>query len=150
LRSLYLREVSYTACALKSNAFLFIVCLILSASSLLAHHSIPGAYIVGKEITVEGIVKEFQFVNPHPFLLVEVRSANGTARMWKFEMDNRSELADVGIKKDTFQPGNRIIVTGNPATADKESLYVRKLERPSDGFRLDQIDSSPRVTSKPR
>jgi Family of unknown function (DUF6152) len=135
---------------MKTNAFLFLVSLIVLTEAMLSHHSISGAYIVGREITVEGIVKEFHFVNPHPFLLVEVRNANGSGKTWKFEMDNRFELADVGIKNDTFKAGNRIVVTGNPATEDKESLYIRKLERPSDGFRLEQIESSPRITSKPR
>ena len=122
--------------------------LVLASVIALAHHSIPGAYLIEKEITVEGILREFHFVNPHPFLVVEVRGVNGIAKKWKFEMDNRSELSEAGMTKDTFKSGDRVIVKGNPAASVKESLYIRKLERPSDGFRYEQVGSSPRITSK--
>jgi len=122
----------------------------MSGLVAVAHHSISGAYNTGKEIRVEGVVREYHFVNPHPFLVLEVREENGTSKTWKLEMDNRSELSEAGMSKDTFKSGDRVVVRGNPAAAQKESLYILKLERPSDGFRYEQIGSSPKITSKPR
>jgi len=124
--------------------------LILSGAVAYAHHSISGIYDVNQQITVEGIVKEFHFVNPHPFLIVEVRNAKGSAERWRFEMDNLSELSEAGMKKETFKPGDRIVVSGNPGSAQKLSLYIRKLERPSDGFRYEQVDATPKIRFKPK
>jgi len=124
--------------------------VVLSAIVAYAHHSIPGVYDANQQVTVEGIVREFQFVNPHPFLTVDVRIANESARRWRLEMDNLSELSEAGMKKDTLKPGDRIVATGNPGRSQKESLYIRKLDRPSDGFRLEQVDSSPRIHFNPR
>ena len=135
---------------MKPHLLLLAFVLLLSDAVMQAHHSISGAYITSKEITVEGIVREFHFVNPHPFLTVAIRNANGIVQIWKLEMDNRSELYEAGMKATTFKSGDRIVVSGNPATAQKESLYIRKLERPSDGFRYEQIGSSPKITSKPQ
>jgi hypothetical protein len=69
------------------------------SSPVLAHHSIAGAYDTGREVRIEGLVTEFQFVNPHPFLVVEVRDDNGETRQWRLEMDNRVELLREGMRR---------------------------------------------------
>jgi hypothetical protein len=122
----------------------------LSAAAAQAHHSIAGAYDTNRQVTVEGVVMEFHFVNPHPFVTMEVRPDGAGAQQWKLEMDNRSELSEVGMTKDTLKAGDRIVVSGNPAPAQKQSLYIRKLDRPADGFRYEQVGTSPRINFKPR
>jgi hypothetical protein len=42
-------------------------------------------------------------------------------------------------------PADRIVVTGSVAREQASSLYVRRLDRPADGFRYEQVGSSPRV-----
>lgn len=116
-----------------------------SAGRLDAHHSIAGVYDSGRQVTVAGIVKEFHFVNPHPFIIVEIHSA-GRDEAWKLELDNRSELSDVGVTDQTFQPGDRVTVSGNPIRPPQSRLlYVRKLERAADGFEYEQVGNSPRI-----
>ena len=124
--------------------------LAITATVVHAHHSIAGAYDSKREVTVDGIVAEFSFVNPHPFVTVEVKTSSGEVQRWKVEMDNRSELADVGMTKDTLKPGDRIIIRGNPANEQPQTLYIRRLDRPADGFRYEQIGTSPRINFKPR
>ena len=46
-----------------------------------------------KTITVEGVVKEFQFTNPHSWLLVDVTDKNGKVTTWGFEAEGPSTLA---------------------------------------------------------
>src|SRR5262249_23261287 len=78
---------------------------------MFAHHSIAGVYDSSRQVTIEGVVKEFRFVNPHPFVLVDVKQ-NGGRQVWKLEMDNRSELVDAGMTDQTLMRGDRIVVTG--------------------------------------
>ncbi len=110
-----------------------------------AHHSIAGMYDEGRRVTIDGIVAQFQFVNPHPFVVVDVKDASGNAQPWKLEMDNRHELVDVGVTVETLKAGDRLVVSGSPARAQPRTLYVRRLERPADGFLYEQIGSSPRI-----
>src|SRR5512145_1601478 len=63
----------------------------------LAHHSISGVYDSRRRMTLEGVVTEFQFVNPHPFVVIESTNRDGQSEQWKLEMDNRHELADLGF-----------------------------------------------------
>jgi hypothetical protein len=60
-------------------------------------------------------------------------------------MDNRSELAVIGMTADILRPGDHIIVTGSLARAQAKSLYVRRLERATDGFEYEQVGGSPRI-----
>lgn len=110
-----------------------------------AHHSIAAVYDYNQRITIEGVVSEFQFVNPHPFVLMDVKDSNEKGQQWRLEMDNRRELAEVGFTRETLKQGDRIVVMGSPARGEAHSLYIRRLDRPSDGFWYEQIGSSPRI-----
>src|SRR5262249_12432082 len=115
----------------------------------LAHHSISGVYDSSRQVTVEGRVVEFQFINPHPVLIVGTEAAAG-AQTWRLEMDNRYELAEIGITPTTFAPGDRVIATGSSARAEARSLYLMKLDRPADGLRYEQVGTSPRISRNGR
>ena len=101
-----------------------------------AHHSIAGAYDGKQQTALEGVVLQFQWVNPHPFITVQVKEQNGNGQVWKLEMDNRRELERLGLASDTLKPGDQIKVTGDLARQIPNSLYIRKLERPADGYTL--------------
>jgi hypothetical protein len=108
-----------------------------------AHHSIASVYDSSRQVNIEGIVTEFHFVYPHPFVTIDAkRGGTGT---WILEMDNRSELARIGITGESLKPGDRIVVTGSPDRGGRQSLYIRKLERPADGFGYEQVGNSPRI-----
>jgi hypothetical protein len=109
-----------------------------------AHHSIAAVYDSTQQITVEGSVTEFRFVNPHPVLIIAVADSP-TPLSWQLEMDNRFELAAIGMTAETFKPGERVVATGSRNRTQAQSLYVRRLDRPADGFRYEQIGSRPRV-----
>ena len=66
--------------------------LVLVSASALAHHS-AAMFEEKKTITVEGVVKEFQFTNPHSWLLVDVKDKNGKVTTWGFEAEGPSTLA---------------------------------------------------------
>ena len=65
-----------------------------------AHHSIAGMYDQGRRVTVDGTIAQFQFVNPHPFVLVETKDASGAAQSWKAKLDNRWELERFDVGSD--------------------------------------------------
>jgi hypothetical protein len=109
-----------------------------------AHHAISAVYDSSKRTTVEGAVHEFQFINPHPFLIINVTD-NGKTLEWKLEMDNRFELIREGMDADTLKPGDRVVATGSLSRTAAQSLYLMRLDRPADGFRYEQIGASPRV-----
>ena len=134
---------------MKRWVVIFIVGIGIARTWAHAHHSIAGVYDGSKQVTIEGVVTEFRFVNPHPFVIVDVKQ-DGKTHEWKLEMDNRSELVDVGMTGQTLIRGDRVIVTGSLIRSPQtHGMYIRKLDRPLDGFQYEQVGSSPRIT-RPR
>jgi hypothetical protein len=127
------------------SVFSILVASVLFGMPTRAHHSISAIYDDTQRVTIEGVVTQFQFVNPHPIVVIDVKDGSGKAQQWRLEMDNQRELADIGFTSDTLKPGERLVVTGSLARRQVQSLYVRRLDRPSDGFSYEQVGSSPRI-----
>lgn len=99
-----------------------------------AHHAIGADFDPTTYITVEALVKEFRFVNPHPYVTVDVNHDDGQTVEWRLLLDDRWELVEDGFSRSTLQPGDELVVTGMPSRRQSEHLYVRSIERPADGF----------------
>src|SRR5579872_7173126 len=67
------------------------------ATPALAHHS-AAMFDRDKQVTVQGTVREFQYTNPHSWLLVIVMEPDGKTTEWSFEAEAPSTLLRSGIK----------------------------------------------------
>ena len=74
-----------------------------------AHHS-AVMFDDTKEVTLTGTVKEFQYTNPHSWLLVDVKNDDGSVTTWGFEAEGPSTLMRAGIRKSDFSPGTEITI----------------------------------------
>ena len=119
-------------------------------ASVEAHHSISGAYDTRREVRIEGVVTQFEFINPHAFLTVEVREDGRAPQRWRVELDDRGELSEIGMTAKTLQPGHQVIVTGSPARRGANQMYLVRLDRPADGYSFEQVDGRPTLRSRPR
>jgi hypothetical protein len=122
-----------------------VVVMALCGTVAHAHHSLAGMYDQGRRVTLDGTVVQFHYVNPHPYVLLDVKDATGRTQQWRLEMDNRRELADIGVTSDTLKQGDRVVVSGSPGRAEPRLLYVWKLDRPADGLDYEQIGGTPRI-----
>lgn len=122
------------------------VVAMMCTRAVYAHHSFASIYELTRNVTVDGMVTEFAFVHPHPYLVIEATDKSGNRRSWRAEMDNRFELAGIGIAATTFKPGDRVIVNGSPGRKESSNVFVWKLERRGDGLLYEQVGSTPRVT----
>ena len=117
------------------------------AGAAAAHHSISSMYDNARRRTFEAEVAEFQFVNPHPYLVVTADpDATGTGQRYKLEMDNRHELVDIGISAATFKPGDRVTVAGSVSRTTPRELYLWQLDRAADGLHYEQIGFDPHLS----
>lgn len=102
-----------------------------AAIPVFAHHS-GAMFDEKKEITVSGTVKEFQYTNPHSWLLVDVKGDDGKVTTWGFEAEGPSTLTRAGIRKSDFAPGTPITITGNPMRDGRPAAAWSKATRTSD------------------
>lgn len=87
--------------------------------SAAAHHGQAGLFDQDRTVEITGAVKEWNFVNPHPVLVLDVTSASGERIEWDiyFGPAAVSALTRRGFSAETFAAGETLIVTGHPATA---------------------------------
>ena len=111
-----------------------------------AHHSTSSVYDSRKPVTVKGSVREFQFVNPHPWIGLDVADDSGGVRRWRLELDNRWELVDIGMRADTFKAGDVVVATGSSGRDGAPAVYVLRLDRAADGLHYEQVGPTPRLS----
>ena len=89
------------------------IVLLMPLTAATAHHS-AAMFDHSKTITLHGTVKNFQFTNPHSWLIVMVNGADGNPVEWGFEAEGPSTLLHAGILPKSFRPGDKVTVTANP------------------------------------
>ena len=130
---------------MKRRTLLVAAAIAVGGTASDAHHAISSVYDSSRQVTVEGDVAEFQYVNPHPFLFLNVKDRTGEAQRWQLEMDNRRELVSIGVTASTFKPGDSVVVTGSVARRSGQKLYLLRLDRRADGFWYEQVGPNPRI-----
>jgi hypothetical protein len=86
----------------------------LGAGAALAHHS-TAIYDTDHPVELSGTVVEWQFVNPHTFIVLEtVDEGTGAKTVWNLEGGNTAGLFRRGWTPNTLKPGDKILVTVRP------------------------------------
>ena len=84
-----------------------------AAAPALAHHS-DAMYDSGKQLTINGTVKEFQYTNPHSWIQLVVPAAAGAPVEYSIETQAPIVLLRAGIKPSSLQPGDKITLRYHP------------------------------------
>jgi hypothetical protein len=84
------------------------------AMPALAHHS-NSAYQVDKIITLQGTVKEWRWMNPHTWLYLTVKGADGKEQEWAIEGRPPGMLLRAGWSATVLKPGDVVTVHASPA-----------------------------------
>ena len=103
--------------------------MLLVSGAVGAHHSsIPWYDLEAEQISVTGIVTEFQFINPHVFVILDVTSADGSIEEWRIESTSKNRLVRQGWNENMIRPGQTVTATGFPARQgngiDSEKIVV--------------------------
>ena len=96
--------------------------LALLGSPGFAHHSFAAYFVTNESITIEGVVTEFWFQNPHTRIYLQVANDAGEVEEWMAEGGGRNVLFRRGWTEDTIQPGTKLIIEGNPSRDGKNSI----------------------------
>jgi len=83
------------------------------SATVFAHHGFAGRYDEEHPITLDGVVIELQFINPHAAILFQVRDENGKVVRWSGYLGSATSLnKSEGWTKNTLKPGDRITILG--------------------------------------
>jgi hypothetical protein len=113
---------------------LLMVSSFLISLPLFAHHG-ASEYDMTKIVTLNGTVKELQFVNPHSLLTFTVKDDSGKAMEWEGELPSPNLLSRRGWSRSTLKPGDQVTIIGSPAKNGEKGMQIKKLVFP-DGHEL--------------
>ena len=104
-----------------ASSLLIVLCI---AGVAYAHHSAAGIDQT-RTVTIEGVVKQFKWANPHSWLEVEVRNSAGATEIWNLEMQPPSFLVREGWKSTTVKAGDMVKVSARPfKNGDPGGIFV--------------------------
>jgi len=107
----------------------------LMGAQVHAHHSFASTYVENKAVTIEGDLVQLLYRNPHSFMQVTVREADGSTARYAIEWTGVSELGAEGVTSETLKLGDHLILSGNLGqNASDRRVRLTSLRRPSDGF----------------
>lgn len=111
-----------------------------------AHHAFAAEFDREKPVNLTGVVTRLQWTNPHSWLYVDVKEADGSITPWALEFGAPYALLRRGLRRTDFPIGTEVVVTGFQAKngktvanassvqfADGRSFYTAAADSPDGG-----------------
>jgi len=111
------------------RAFVSSVVLAGASAPLLAHHG-TGMYDMPHPITITGVVKRFEWTNPHAYIYLDVKDEKGNMAEWAVEMMALNHLKSYGWSRNLVQPGDVISCTGGAAKSGTPQMLSSIIKLP--------------------
>ena len=83
-----------------------------------AHHSFAGEFDNSISLTLHGVVSSVELINPHSFIYLDVKAANGAVERWALESPGATQIQRRGLDRQMVKAGDEIGVCGYLARPD--------------------------------
>jgi hypothetical protein len=96
-----------------------------------AHHSVQSQFDIHKTVTVSGTVSKIEWINPHSYLTLNVKDANGNTQKWAFELGGAGALRRAGMSRADrggLKPGDEVTATALAARDGSNSGFLQELK----------------------
>jgi hypothetical protein len=114
----------------------------LCGAPALAHHSFAAEFDLDQPIKLRGTVTEIEFINPHSWIHIDVRTDDGTVESWAIEGGTPNTLFRMGITQRSLPVGTEILVDGYRSRDGANRANGRDITLP-DGKKLFLGGSAP-------
>jgi hypothetical protein len=124
---------------MNSKLTLLTIILLAFAGTVSAHHG-SASYDMTKSLTVKGTVTDFQFVNPHVLIYMDVKDASGNVTKWAGELTSPNRLARLGWTKSTIKVGDELTMSGATSKSGAPRMWALKVSNAGGELKVGGID----------
>jgi hypothetical protein len=128
----------------------FVAMALLAASGAARGHHSFAIFDADNPRTLEGVVEEFRWVNPHSWVFLRVTGADGTQTTWEIEHGPINMLSRQGWTRTTLEPGDRVRIEVHPAHTGRPLGRFIAFEFTDEGSGRSDDYASSTVTRVPR
>ncbi len=96
-----------------------------------AHHAFAAEFDAKKPVHLEGVVSKVELINPHSWIHVDVKSADGTVTSWMVEAGSPNVLLRRGFTKATISTGTPVVVEGYQSKDGSQRANGRDITLPN-------------------
>ena len=84
----------------------------LAATPVVAHHAFNAEFDAKRPVKFKGTVTKMVWVNPHAWIYVDVKKADGSVEEWMVEAGTPNTLLRRGLTRQSLPVGTEITVDG--------------------------------------
>ena len=103
----------------------------IAAPPVRAHHAFAAEFDAAQPITLRGTVTRVEWINPHTWIHINVKDADGKTTEWMIEGGTPNTLLRRGVDKNSIPAGTEIIVDGYRAKNGSNRANGRDLTLPN-------------------
>ena len=104
--------------------------LVVGSRTVSAHHAFASEFDANRHVVFTGTVTKMMWVNPHAWIYVDVKKADGTVEEWMVETGTPNTLLRRGLTKESLKEGTEIVVDGYQSKDGSRRANGRDLTLP--------------------
>lgn len=110
---------------MKVTVSLAVIAALIGASvPARAHHGSTPHFDPEDPVTLQGVVTDLRFVNPHAFVYFDVTDENGDVAEWRCELSGATTLRRLGWTPETLVPGQAMEISGTRARREDNACLM--------------------------
>lgn len=108
---------------------------LMAALPMFAHHSFSAEFDAQKRVSLKGTVVKVEWMNPHIWIYLDVKDANGANTRWQCEGGPPNSLTRNGWTKDALKEGDQVSIDGTLSKDGSRTCNATSVNLP-DGRRV--------------
>ena len=97
-----------------------------------SHHGFASHFDPDREAAVEGTVTEYEFINPHVLIHLDVVGAQGETEPWLIESAGVTTFyRQGGLTSDSLKPGDYVKIRGHPSRHGLNEMRLNWIQFPN-------------------